>query len=538
MSQNRSVGKQVTGAMPKKIGKPGPSSKPNAASGPTTTYSIYLRRGDISEFTEVYRTMVREAERIEASSKDINQIVSANYQIYLFLNSFLDKVRKNVQGQLVGGSESSDKDSVLVTLRDLSSLELESEQRLMRAIVARNAITTGIGDTLIASVSQKDLVDELQRSLATFNEQTNENGSSGADEDDTAEERDPLSVNLSNNKGLYAILDKNEAFAISDLIGYQNEARELLAYCRDIQFIDSNNPAEVAPNRNPICVVLYGPPGSGKTTIAQAVARQLDYIYMYVNAENVVSSWAGGTEKNIAKLFRRARIASKQNSGRRVLMLIDEIDGLLKNRASALNITGEEYNRITTFLQMLTPPVGVNNSCIVALFTTNLLQNIDSAVINRCRGRIFMGYIVKPNDRLELIRRIFSPYVNYTGSLPDSPFDQLANVVDDLVPRDYQNILAQIKNIILEKYEKENPGQALSDSDIRIDLSQKNNLIDGATLWEAISRAEPATRVSAYIEQFRPPAAHVCTWLNSNAKNARSYPIFLQYAQQERLNCN
>lgn len=383
----------VNKAAPAENNPPLPASQRDNPPPPETpkVRSIYLQHNDIKLFNQTYQLMVSEAERIEANSKNLNDIATANYQIYLFMNSFLDKVRKNVQSQLTGEGEASKtvgENRVLVTLRDLSSLELESLQRLMRAIVARNALTTGIGDTLIASVSQKDLVNELQNALTALDKNGDSNG--GDEEDDTAEERDPLSVNLSNSKGLYSILDTRDAFAIDDLIGYQNEARELLAYCRDIQFIDGANPTAIAPNRNPTCVVLYGPPGSGKTTIAQAVARQLDYLYMYVNAENVVSSWAGGTEKNIAKLFRRARIASRQNGGRRVLMLIDEIDGLLKNRATALNITGEEYNRITTFLQMLTPPVGVNNSTIVALFTTNLLQNIDSAVINRCRGRIFI----------------------------------------------------------------------------------------------------------------------------------------------------
>lgn len=70
-----------------------------------------------------------------------------------------------------------------------------------------------------------------------------------------------------------------------------------------------------------------------------------------------------------------------------------------------------------------------------------------------------------------------------------------------------------------------------------IDLSQKDILINSDELQAVILRAEPATRAHAYIAQFKPPPAHICTWLNANPQSAQSYAIFAQYARQERLAC-
>lgn len=497
--------------------------------------NFYLQRDDIDTFDRDYHRLLLDAQTLENDGNDIKAIVSINYRIYVLLSSFIDKVRKTASIQAQTGPDVSavngnGLNQVLVSLRDLSTLELEAEQRLLRAIVARNAAVSGLGDTLIASISEKTLTKEFENALSNLNNFKNDKD----DEDESAEEKDPASVNVSNSGGIYSIRSTDDALPISSLIGYQDAATELLSYAKNVEFVKSGQ-SEGPRNRNPVCIALYGPPGSGKTTIAQAAAKSLDCIYMYVNAENIVSQWAGGTEKNIAKLFRRARIASKQQNNRRVLMLIDEIDGLLKNRATRPNMTGEEYNRITTFLQMLTPPVGTDNSNMICVFTTNLLQNVDSAVINRCRGKIFMGYIVDPAERGKLAQLIFRDYVNADVSvdaLNDATFFKCA-----LVPRDYQNILASVKSRILRNFESRNATTSSATVEIRIDLSNQANRIPLSELVDMIRLAEPATPVPAYFEQFQPPIKHICAWLQKNNNPNKIDPTAYEYFRANGQSC-
>lgn len=485
-----------------------------------TVEAIGVPQKLVEDFSKQYQLLVFEAASVEQSAKDIRRIVDANFAVYKLLSSFLESLRSyaaNGNNRGAGGS-------VVISVHDLDALESERELRLLRAIVSSNAETVGLGNSFLASIDPANLKRSITDALNNLANKGGDSGGSGGGEDDeTAEEQRPENVNLDDNGGLYAIRPTDEALSIDRLVGYQNEAREIVSFCQRVNFVTGTHQEqdlELVP-RNPVVVILYGPPGSGKTTVAQSVAKYLDCVYMYVNAENVTSQWAGGTEKNIAKLFRRARIASvkfspdPKNAKRTVLLLIDEIDGLVKNRATSLNLTGEEYNRITTFLQMLTPPIGVNNSNLICIFTTNRLDNVDAAIVNRARGKIFMGYVVSPLDRVRLVDQIFRDYVN--GALEtDRAIQNAAIQNDELVPRDLQNLLALVKNRILARFGERTPGAVQSARDIVINLADPQNKISIAELATLLSQATPGTDAATLFRDYSPPLAHVCRWLTEN----------------------
>jgi SpoVK/Ycf46/Vps4 family AAA+-type ATPase len=65
--------------------------------------------------------------------------------------------------------------------------------------------------------------------------------------------------------------------------------------------------ADLFPLGWPRGILLYGPPGCGKTLIAAAVATEIDAAFYSVDAASIMSKWLGEAEKNVAKLFRSAR---------------------------------------------------------------------------------------------------------------------------------------------------------------------------------------------------------------------------------------
>ena len=77
-------------------------------------------------------------------------------------------------------------------------------------------------------------------------------------------------------------------------------------------------------------ILLYGPPGCGKTMIAAATASEIDGYFISVDAASIMSKWLGEGEKNVSKLFRNARQMLSDNKP--VIVFVDEIDSLLGTR--------------------------------------------------------------------------------------------------------------------------------------------------------------------------------------------------------------
>jgi len=74
-------------------------------------------------------------------------------------------------------------------------------------------------------------------------------------------------------------------------------------------------------------ILLFGPPGCGKTLVAAAVATEINAAFVSVDAASVMSKWLGEAEKNVAKLFAQARKTA--NNGRPAIIFIDELDSLI-----------------------------------------------------------------------------------------------------------------------------------------------------------------------------------------------------------------
>lgn len=133
-------------------------------------------------------------------------------------------------------------------------------------------------------------------------------------------------------------------------------------------------------------ILLYGPPGCGKTLIAAAVATEIDAAFFSVDAASIMSKWLGEAEKNVAKLFKSAREATMKHGS--AIVFIDEIDSLLGVR---YNEVGGEVRVRNQFLKEMDGIMDKGkNWPLYVIGATNKPWTLDWGFIRRFQKRIYV----------------------------------------------------------------------------------------------------------------------------------------------------
>ncbi|ELZ20276.1 holliday junction DNA helicase [Halosimplex carlsbadense 2-9-1] len=131
-------------------------------------------------------------------------------------------------------------------------------------------------------------------------------------------------------------------------------------------------------------LLLYGPPGCGKTHVTRALAGELDHAFVEVSPADLTSKWMGKPEENVADLFEIARANAP------CLLFIDEIDAVAGSRGGMSQGSQGMVNQLLTELEAL------DEDDVVAVGATNLLEDVDGAI--RRSGRFDERVEVSPPD--------------------------------------------------------------------------------------------------------------------------------------------
>lgn len=182
-------------------------------------------------------------------------------------------------------------------------------------------------------------------------------------------------------------------------------------------------------------ILLYGPPGCGKTLLAAAVANEIDGVFMQIDAANLMSKWLGEAEKRVAAIFRYAR---KVGTSKPVIIFVDEADSLL---GVYENEIGGEARVRNQFLKEL-DDLGDKGKkyFIYVIAATNKPWKLDIGFLRRFQRRI---YIPPPNK--EARKSLFEYYTKFFKLAPDVNLDQLAEKTEGYSASD-------IRDIVLEAY--------------------------------------------------------------------------------------
>jgi transitional endoplasmic reticulum ATPase len=169
--------------------------------------------------------------------------------------------------------------------------------------------------------------------------------------------------------------------------------------------------------RPPKGILMYGPPGCGKTLLARAVATESESNFISIKGPEVFSKWVGESEKAIREVFRKARMAAP------AVVFLDEIDSLTPKRGMGMSDSGVSERVIS---QLLTEMDGITTlQDIVVIAATNRPDMVDSAVIRPGRFDRLI-YVPEPDDKSRV--QIFKIYTRNMPMEQDVDVNQLASV--------------------------------------------------------------------------------------------------------------
>ncbi|KAM9195692.1 spastin isoform 6-T6 [Mergus octosetaceus] len=214
---------------------------------------------------------------------------------------------------------------------------------------------------------------------------------------------------------LNEIVDSGPAVKFDDIAG-QELAKQAL---QEIVILPSLRPELFTGLRAPARgLLLFGPPGNGKTMLAKAVAAESNATFFNISAASLTSKYVGEGEKLVRALFAVARELQPS------IIFIDEVDSLLCERREGEHDASRRLK--TEFLIEFDGVQSSGEDRILVMGATNRPQELDDAVLRRFTKRV---YVSLPNEetRLILLRNLLS---KQGSPLTQKELAQLARMTD------------------------------------------------------------------------------------------------------------
>ena len=184
-------------------------------------------------------------------------------------------------------------------------------------------------------------------------------------------------------------------------------------------------------------MILYGPPGCGKTFFAERFAEEAGYNFIKVLASDLASIYVHGTQQKIGQLFKDAREKAP------AILFFDELDAMVPDRES--NDHQSQRGEVNEFLSQLD---NIGDSGVFVIGSTNKPHLIDKAILRA--GRLEKHIYIPPPD-FEARKELFRLYLSNRPIDFGMNYEKLARLTEHYVSADIKFLIDEASRAVISK---------------------------------------------------------------------------------------